>query len=375
MSKKGIWYIVILLAGILLAGGIVYSCWDDEDDEEEQIGEFPVLTVKTQDYTLFREFSALVEARQTADVRPQISGRITQVCVKEGSIVKKGQPIVILDQEPYQAAVRSAEAKVNSAKAQLATARQTLEGKEQLFRQHVIGDFDLSKARNEAAGAEAQLAETEADLRTARNALSYTVVKSPSDGVLSMIEYRVGEMVDPSMEQELATISDPSQLVAYLGMSEKTLYDLAQYYHCTARELPEKLPAVTLVTYWGKEMERQGRIDAISGNVETKSGSVALRASFDNSEGLFRDKSSAIVKVPYHIKNAIVIPQKATYDIQDKVFVFKVTDGIAKAVPVEVIPYNDGQTYVVTDGLKPGDVIIAEGAGLLKDGTKVKVKK
>ena len=281
---------------------------------------------------------------------------------------------MILDQVPYQAAVRNAEAKVNSAKAQLATARQTLEGKEQLFRQHVIGDFDLNKARNEAAEAEAALAEAKADLETAQNELSYTVIKSPSDGVLSMIEYRIGELVDPAMEKELATVSDPRHIHAYMGLSEKTLYDLTQYYQCSIDELPEKLPDVTLTTYWGKEMEHKGRIDAISGNVEGNTGAVVIRASFDNPEGLFRNNSNGTVHIPYSVKDAIVIPQEATFDIQDKIFVFKVEDGVAKARPVVVMPYNDGQTYVVTDGLKTGDVIIAEGAGLLKDGTRVRVR-
>ena len=373
MNKK-VWYPIILLATVLLAGGLVYSCWDDKDEDEESVGEYRTLTISTQDFTIVREFTAMIESDQPADIRPQISGKITQICVKEGARVKKGQPLVILDQVPYQAAVRNAEAKVNSAKAQLATARQTLEGKEQLFQQHVVGVFDLNKARNEAAEAEAALAEAKADLETARNELSYTVVKSPSDGVLSMIEYRIGELVDPSMEKELATVSDPRHIHAYIGISEKTLYDLTQYYQCSIDELPDKLPDVTLTTYWGKEIEHKGRIDAISGNVESNTGAVVIRASFDNPDGLFRNNSNGTVHIPYSIKNAIVIPQEATFDIQDKIFVFKVDDGVAKAVPVVVMPYNDGQTYVVTDGLKTGDVIIAEGAGLLQDGTKVKVK-
>ncbi len=371
MNKK-VWYPIILLATVLLAGGLVYSCWDDKD--EESVGEYRTLTISTQDFTIVREFTAMIESDQPADIRPQISGKITQICVKEGARVKKGQPLVILDQVPYQAAVRNAEARVNSAKAQLATARQTLEGKEQLFQQHVVGDFDLNKARNEAAEAEAALAEAKADLETARNELSYTVVKSPSDGVLSMIEYRIGELVDPSIEKELATVSDPRHIHAYIGLSEKTLYDLTQYYQCSIDELPDKLPDVTLTTYWGKEIEHKGRIDAISGNVESNTGAVVIRASFDNPDGLFRNNSNGIVHLPYSIKNAIVIPQEATFDIQDKIFVFKVDDGVAKAVPVVVMPYNDGQTYVVTDGLKTGDIIIAEGAGLLQDGQKVAIK-
>ena len=368
-------YLMVFLATLLLAGGVTYSCWDSDDEEDEDtVGEYRGLTITTQDFTVTREFTAQVETEQPANIRPQISGRLTQICVKEGAHVKKGQPLFIIDQTAYQAAVRSAEARQNSAKARLTIARQTLEGKEELFRQHVIGDFDLNKARNEAAAAEAELAEAKADLRAAQNELSYTVVRSPSDGVLSMIEYRIGEMVSPEMEIEMATVTDPRRIHAYIGLSEKSLYDLMQYYQCSIDELPSKIPEISMTTYWGEEIKHKGRIDAVSGNVENRTGTVVVRASFDNPDGLFRNNSNGTVLIPYPIKDAIVIPQEATFDIQDKIFVFKVEDGVAKAVPIDILPYNDGQSYVVTSGLKTGDVIIAEGAGLLKDGQRVIVK-
>lgn len=374
MTKKTR-YLMAFLATLLLSGGVAYSCWDDDDDDDDDaVGEYRGITITTQDYTVTREFTAQVESEQPANIRPQISGRLTQICVKEGAHVKKGQPLFIIDQAAYLAAVRSAEARQSSAKARLAIARQTLEGKEELFRQHVIGDFDLNKARNEAAAAEAELAEAKADLATAQTELSYTVVKSPSDGVLSMIEYRIGEMVSPEMELELATVSDPKRIHAYIGLSEKSLYDLTQYYQCSIDELPDRIPEISMTTYWGEEIKHKGRVDAISGNVEKNTGTVVVRASFDNPDGLFRNSSNGTVLIPYPIKDAIVVPQEATFDIQDKIFVFKVEDGVAKAVPVDILPYNDGQSYIVTSGLKTGDVIIAEGAGLLKDGQKVIVK-
>lgn len=374
MSKR-LWRLIVLLAVLLLAGGLVYCCWDDEDEEEEEsVGEYRTLTISAQDYTVVREFTSAIETKQTASIYPEVSGRIVKICVKEGQHVQKGQPLVVIDQVPYQAAVDNARARVGSAKAQRATAAKNLEGKEILFAQHVIGDFDLAKARNEAAEAEAALAEAEAELKTAQNELSYTVVKSPSDGVMSMINYRVGELIGPEMQMELTTISDPSNIYVYLGLSEKTLYDLTQFYGCSIRDLPEHMPEVTLTTYWGKEMEHRGHIDAISGNVEDGTGAVYMRASFDNSEMLFRNGSNATLHLPYHLTNAIVIPQEATFDIQDKYFVFKVEDDVVHQTEIEVMPYHDGRNYVVTSGLAVGDTIIAEGAGLLRDGMQVEVK-
>ena len=372
--RKRIWIPVCLLAGLLLAGGLFYSLMDDEDDEELE-EEYRTLTIKLQDYTVTRELTAKIETENPAVIRPQISGKITKICVKEGARVKKGQPLFVIDQAPYQAAVRNAEAKVVSAKAQLATARQNLEGKEELYRQHVVGEFDLNKARNAKAEAEGVLAEAQADLETARSELSYTVITSPSDGVLSMIEYRLGELVDPSMETELTNVTDPRRLFAYFSMSEKTIHNLADIYNCRVSDLLSVLPEVSLVTYWGKELSQKGRITAISGNVDEATGSFVIRASFENSEDLFRNGSNGTIILPYELKNTIVIPQEATYDILNKQFVYKVVDGVTKACEIKVLRYDDGKDYVVTEGLKPGDVIIAEGAGMVKDGMRVKVKK
>ena len=372
MSKR-IWVPICLLVGLLLAGGFFYSQMDDEDDEELD-EEYRTMTVKLQDYSVPREFTAKIETENPAVIRPQITGKITKICVEEGARVKKGQPLIIIDQAPYQAAVRNAEAKVASAKAQLTTARQNLEGKEELYRQHVVGEFDLNKARNAKAEAEGALAEAQADLETARNELSYTVITSPSDGVLSMIEYRLGELVDPSMETELTNVTDPQRLFAYFSMSEKTIHNLADIYNCRVSDLPSVLPEVSLVTYWGKELSQKGRITAISGNVDESTGSFVIRASFENSEDLFRNGSNGTIILPYELKNAIVIPQEATYDILNKLFVFKVVDGVTQACEIKVFPYDNGKDYVVTEGLKAGDVIIAEGAGMVKGGMRIKVR-
>ena len=372
MNKK-IWIPVCLLMGLLLAGGLFYSLSDDEEDEEPD-EEYRTLTIKLQDYTVTREFTAKIETENPAVIRPQITGKITKICVKEGARVKKGQPLFIIDQAPYQAAVRNAEARVTSAKAQLATARLNLEGKEELYKQHVVGNFDLNKARNAKAEAEGALAEAQADLEKARNELSYTIITSPSDGVLSMIEYRLGELVDPLMETELTNVTDPRRLFAYFSMSEKTIHNLADIYKCRVSDLTSVLPKVSLVTYWGKELQQKGHIDAISGNVDESTGSLVLRASFENSEDLFLNGSNGIIVLPYELKSAIVIPQEATYDILDKQFVYKVVDGVTKACEIKVFRYDNGKDYVVTKGLEAGDVIIAEGAGMVKDGMRIKVK-
>ncbi len=367
-------WLFAVLTLVVVAAGVWYYLQDDDDDDEEEVGNYATMTIAQRDYIVSRDFTAKIETEQPAEIRPQVSGRIVKICVNEGARVRKGQTLFVLDQVQYSAAVRSAEAKVNSANAQLATARQNVEGREALHNRKVIGDFDMNKARNELSEAKAALDEARAELVSARNDLSYTVVKSPSDGVIGMIDYRIGELVDPSMETPLTIVSDFRRIRAYTAISEKTLYDLSQYYGCSAEELPSKLPEVTIITYWGKELDQKGHIDAISGHVDMATGSVYIRASFDNPHGIFHNGSNAVLKVPYHLKDAIVIPQEATFEVQDRYFVSKVVNGVTRTTEIKVFPYNDGQSYAVTSGLKPGDVIVAEGGGLVREGTKLKRK-
>ena len=157
------------------------------------------MTLSPADRTLTREYTAVVEGRQSVEIRPQVSGTITEVCIDEGAKVSKGQPLFIIDQVPYQAALETAIANVKSAEAAVATARMTADSKQTLFDNKVVSAFDLQTAKNSLLEAEAALAQAKAQETSARNDLSYTVVKSPVDGVASMIPYRVGALVDASI--------------------------------------------------------------------------------------------------------------------------------------------------------------------------------
>lgn len=125
----------------------------------------------------------------------------------------------------------------------------------------------------------------------------------------------------------------------------------------------------------GNKYDLQGRIDAIGGTVDSETGSIGFRAVFSNPRHLLRNGGSASVLVPSVHKNCIVIPQSATYELQNRVFVWKIVDGKTKSAPITIYKYNDGKNYIVLSGLEPGDVIIAEGAGLMREGTVVSTGK
>ena len=320
--------------------------------------------------TLSQSYTAVINGRQSVEIRPQVSGTITQVCIAEGAQVKKGQTLVIIDQVPYKAALETAIANVKSAEASVATARLTADSKEQLFKENVVSAFDLQTARNSLLQAEATLAQAKAEEVNARNNLSYTEVKSPVDGVSGMLPYRVGALVDASITTPLTTVSDDTEMYVYFSMTESQVLSLIRQYK-TLDEAMKQMPEVELKLSDGLTYAHKGRIDAISGTIDTSTGAVSLRATFPNPEYILRNGGSGTVVLPYIKENVLIVPQEATYEIQDKIFVYKVVEGKATSSQVSVFPINDGKEYIIESGLEEGETIIAEGAGLVQEGTIV----
>ena len=331
-------------------------------------GEYAVLTVTTTDREIPTNYSARIEGRQDIDIYPQVSGTIWQLCVTEGQRVSKGQTLFIIDQVPYKAALQTAEANVAAAEAGVATAQLTYDSKKELFARNVVSQFDLSTAENSLLTAKAQLAQAEAQQVNAANNLSYTVVKAPSDGVVGTLPYRVGALVSASMPKPLTTVSDNSTVYVYFSMSEKQLLELTRRYGSIAGTL-KNMPDVQLRLNDGSMYDQTGRVESISGVIET--GVVNLRAAFPNPNGLLHSGGAGDIVMPIVHKDCIAIPMAATFELQDKVLVYKVIDGKAVSAQIKVSKINNGKEYIVTEGLKPGEVIIAEGAGLVREGASV----
>lgn len=347
---------------------LVASC--KEQKSQTASSDYKTQKVTLSDRTVYSTFSATIQGKQDVGVYPQISGLITAVLVKEGAAVKKGQTLFIIDQVPYKAALRTAKANVEVAEASVATAKMTVDSKEELFKENVVSQFDLQTARNSLRSANATLAQAQAELLNARNNLSYTVIKSPVDGIAGMSSYRVGDLVSSSMSSPMISVSDNSEMYAYFSMTEKQILALSRQ-NGSLTDALKVMPEVKLLLSDGSEYQEKGHIDAISGMIDTSTGSVTLRAVFPNSKNILRSGSTGNIKFPYTKKNCMVIPQTATYELQDKVFVYKVVDGKTQSTQVKVFEINDGKEYIVESGLKMGDVIIAEGAGLLSNGITV----
>ena len=335
--------------------------------------EYQVMDITTSDKELQTTYSAAIRGRQDIDIYPQVSGTLTRLCVEEGQAVCKGQILFIIDQVPYIAALRTAEANVEAAKAGVATSQLTYDSKRELYAQKVVSEFDLKTSHNSLLSAKAQLAQAEAQRINAANNLSYTEVKSPADGVVGTLPYRVGTLVSSGMPKPLTTVSDNSDMYVYFSMTENQMLELTRRYGSKDKALAE-MPAVSLQLNDRSTYPQEGKIETISGVIDTSTGTVSLRAVFPNKDGLLTSGGSGNVIVPLKKEDCIVIPQAATYELQDKVFVYKVVDGKAQSAPVQVTRVNGGQEYIVENGLQVGDVIVVEGVGLLREGTPVVAK-
>ena len=335
--------------------------------------EYKVLKVSTTDKTLSSLYSATIRGRQDIDIYPQVSGFITQLCVEEGQAVRKGQLLFIIDQVPYQAALQTAIANVEAAQAALNTAKLTFDSKKELHAQNVVSAFDLQTAENSWLSAKAQLAQMKAQELSARNNLSYTEVKSPSNGVVGTLPYRVGALVSANSPKPLTTVSDNSNMYVYFSLTENQLLALTRQYGSKQKAL-EMMPEVELQLNDKSVYPAKGKVKTISGVIDRNTGTVSLRAVFPNEEEILYSGSSGNIILSTEKSGSIVIPQTATFEIQDKVYVYKVIDGKATSAQVNITRVNGGQEYIVNEGLKAGDVIVAEGVGLLREGTPIQVK-
>lgn len=362
MKKIALW----MLSAVLLT-----ACGSKSQQMPEANKDFVVETVQTTEADLKTSYPATIKGMQDIEIRPKVSGYLTKLLVDEGSTVRKGQALFLIDSEQYRAAVNAAQAQVRVCKANIATQKLTVENKRMLFKQSIISSYDLQMAENTLASYEAQLASAQANLQSAQDNLRWCTVTSPSNGVVGTIPYRVGSLVSASSAQPLTTVSNISQMYVYFSMTEKQLLGLTREQGGLQAAI-NNMPAVSLILADGTQFSESGTVSTVSGVIDQTTGSVQMRATFKNSGNVLRSGGTGSILVPVHAKDAILVPQKATFDIQNKKFVYVLgTDNTVTAREITVLPQNDGQKFVVTSGLKAGDRMVIEGVNQLKNGMKI----
>lgn len=363
------------LLGLAAATCVVTSCGGDK--QQQQVGAAPqqveTMTIALNSTEINATYPATIKGKTDVEIRPQVSGFITRVLVDEGQHVRKGQALFEIDKVQYESAVRSAEALVASAKAQVSTARLTADNKRKLFEKNIISDYEYQTATLSLQSAEASLNQAKAQLVNARKNLSYATVVAPCDGVVGMIPNREGSLASPSSAQALTTVSDNSKVYAYFSFNEKDVLEMTQNGTRTMQAAINEMPEVKLRLSDGTIYPFTGKVSTVSGVLNATTGTATVRALFDNKNGMLRSGSTGNVLIPQQASNVILIPQQATYEVQDMKYVYVVNDSsIAHARIIKVDPIDNGKQYVVRDGLKVGEVIVTEGVGVaVREGTAI----
>ena len=334
--------------------------------------EYPVVTIGSQNAETQTTYPASIKGIQDVEIRPKVSGFITKLCVQEGQAVKAGQLLFVIDNTTYQAAVHQAQAALNSAKAQLNTSKLTFENSKKLFEKNVIGSYELQTAQNTFENAKAAVAQAQAALASARETLGFCYVKSPANGVIGSLPYKVGALVSASSPDALTTVSDVATVEVYFSVNEKDILNMTKNAGGIHAAISD-YPAVKLQLADGTMYNQLGKVVKVSGVINQATGAVSMIARFPNPDRLLKSGASGTVIVPKNSSNAIVIPQSVTTEVQNKVFVYIVDNkNKVKYTEITVDPQNDGKNYIVTGGLHIGDRIVTKGLTSLTDTMTIK---
>jgi len=337
---------------------------------------YPAFKIATHNATLNSEYPASLQGQQNIEIRPRIDGYIEHIYIDEGAVVKKSQVLFRISAPQYQQDVNNASAAISSAEADVSAAQLQVNKVKPLVEKDIISKYDLESAQYTLQARRAALAQAKANLANAKTNLGYTSVTSPVNGVVGSIPYKLGSLVSSTTAQPLTTVSNIGNIHAYFSMNEKQLLELSRHYEGKTLEAKlDKLPQVSLILSDGTDYPEKGKIETVSGLINSETGAASFRASFPNPVRLIRSGGSAIVRIPQALNDAILVPQKATYELQGKRFVYVVdASGKVKSTEIGVMSTPAGQFFVVTSGLKAGDTVVLEGTSTLQDGTAVKAE-
>jgi membrane fusion protein (multidrug efflux system) len=276
----------------------------------------------------------------------------------------------------YEQQVITARASISRAEADVNTANMEIEKIRPLVEKQIVSDYRLKSAELDLETRNAALEQAKAELANAEANLAYTIIRSPIDGIIGTIPYKQGALVSSNSMQALTFLSNIDTIFAYFSWNEKQLLDFLS--NSPGESLDEKIkniPPATLILANSTEYTEKGRVEMASGLISTQTGSATFKAIFPNRAGLIRSGASATIRIPEVKDNVLVIPQSATYELQNKYFAYRV-DSANKvaAVSFDQIPSDDGQSYLVTKGLNPGDRIVVEGINSLRNGDLINPK-
>lgn len=336
----------------------------------------PVAAIASGTQTTYQEYPASIEGTVNVEVRPQVSGALDKVFVDEGAFVSAGQPIFKINEQPYRAALNNALASLHAAEAAAGNAQLEVDKLTPLVENKVVSDYQLKTAKAAFQVAKANIESAKANVSTAQINIGYTLIKAPVSGYIGRLLKKQGSLVTPQDVDALTQLSDVHDVHVYFSLGEKDFVAFKeQYPGATLKDKLQHLPSVSLLLADGSAYAKQGKIDVIDGQFDKNTGAITIRANFANPDGLLRAGNTGKVRLSLQHADALIVPESATVEMQDKVFVFAVADSNkVKKVPINIVG-KSGENYLVKDGLKVGDQIVLSGMDHLVEGMVIAPQK
>jgi len=336
----------------------------------------PVAAIVSGNETTYQEYPASIEGSVNVEVRPQVSGALDKVFVDEGAFVNAGQPIFKINDQPYRAALNNALASQHATEAALANAQLEIDKLTPLVANKVVSDYQLKTAKAAYDVAKANIEQAKANVSTAQINLGYTLIKAPVSGYIGRLVKKQGSLVAPADVDALTMLSDVHNVHVYFSLGEKDFVSFKEQYPGeTLKDKLKQLPEVALLLADNSRYGSSGKIDMIDGQFDKNTGAITLRASFPNGQGLLRSGNTGKIRLSLLHKNALMVPESATIEMQDKVFVFALADSNkVRKQPITIIG-KSGTNYLVKDGLKAGDEVVLSGIDHLQEGTVISPQK
>lgn len=362
---------------LLFAYLLIVSCADNSSTKmgygQNQVKDYAVLTLSPRNAKVNVDFPATIQGQQIIEIRPKIDGYLDAIYVQEGAAVKKGQLLFRISNPQYEQEVVTATASIKSAEAEVDAAKMQINKVKPLVEKDIVSKYELESAQYTLKAKEAALSQAKATLVNAQTNAGYTMLRSPENGVIGTIPYKEGALINSTNTSPLTILSNITQVYAYFALNEKQLLEyFASTPGHTMHEKVNNMQPASLILSDGSLYTEKGKIEMASGLIATETGTATFKAIYSNPSGIIRSGASATVRIPTTIDNALVIPQSATYELQDKRLVYVVDkNNKISSTAITATPSDNGQYFIVTSGLKTGDVVVLEGLVGLRDSTQI----
>lgn len=359
--KPAINGIIVPLLGIALTACSLNS----QENKTAELPRMPVTEVVAKDTVLHQAYVADIEAVKNVEIRNRVTGFLDKILVDEGQYVKAGQTLFILNAKEYQTEVTKAKAMLSNAIASAKTAEVELQRVKVLVDKKVVTASELDLAKAQLAAQQAKIEEARSVLTDAETRLSYTAIRAPFSGIINRIPYKAGSLLEEG--SLLTTVSDISAVYTYFHISEDEYLN----YLNAKKANKSHSNTVELVLANGTVYNHEGVIETIASEFDENTGSIAFRAKFPNPDNMLKHGATGKVNLETSVEKALMLPQKAVFEIQDKNYVY-VVDQQNKVRMKSFVPKTRlAHFYIVQSGLEPGERIVYEGVQNLRDGMEI----